>query len=176
MIAATVASAGYDGVIDLWNLATRAITATTRVPAVAPRHPGVPGSPMVVAFSPGNRALSIGDAGSGAYRWDLASGRRTRQVAWTGCSYAAGTVAFSADTRYVATTASGCSDGNADRVRAWNADSGALATTITDPAGYPATSVAVGPDGGKVAFGDEEDGGPDTDVTFPASAYLWKVG
>lgn len=67
----------YTGGVQLWDLATRTLTATL----------GDGGLPDAIAFSPNGTALAVGDGNGGLNIWDLATGQATTagsaQVGWT---------------------------------------------------------------------------------------------
>jgi WD40 repeat protein len=170
----TFASASYDGTVDVWSTATQKLAATTHVHGVSDASSDETSSSISVSFTPDGRTLAIADADSGAYLWNVVVGNPVRAVTWKGCGggYWGVGVAFSPDGRSVAIAGSSA---DADRACVWNVASGALVATMTDPVRYNVSAVALSPEGKSVAFGDD-DGGPDTDVIIPPSAYVHQLG
>jgi hypothetical protein len=168
-----LASAAYDGTVSLWSTATGKVTATTTVPGVAGSVPDPASQPISVSFLSGGRTLTIGDARSGLYRWTAGAGQPTRLVTWT-CGAGVScenSLAVSPDGKSVVVTGQGAAGRDA---YVWDLASGSLLAKISDPADYKVTSVAVSADGSDLAIGDD-DGSPDTSVTFPPSAYVYKL-
>ncbi|GHG68593.1 caspase, EACC1-associated type [Streptomyces griseocarneus] len=128
----TVASAGEDGVILLWN-------ASTGKPERLLRDARMTVANSVV-FSPDGKALASGDI-HGIHLWDPATGRLVRTL---DKDAAVSSVAFSPDGR---TLAAGAVDG---KVRLWDPATGALVHTL---AGHrdPISSVVFSPGGAYLA-------------------------
>ncbi len=135
----TVASAGHDGTVRLWN------PATGKPRAVLKGHEGAVRS---VVFSPDGRTVASGGDDGTVRLWNPATDEQ-RDVL-TGHQGRLWTLAFSPDGR---TVASGGSDGT---VRLWNPATGKRRGSLTGHHG-PVRSVAFSPDGRTVA-GAGEDG------------------
>ncbi|MCB5167423.1 trypsin-like peptidase domain-containing protein [Streptomyces bambusae] len=142
----TVASAGSDGTVRLWDAATGKIRTTLA---------GHTDTVFSVAFSPDGRTLATGSADRTARLWDVKSGK-TRSTL-SGHSYKVNSVAFSPDGRTLAT-------GSADRTaRLWNVESGKTRSTLSGHTDQ-VYSVAFSPDGRTLATG-----------SWDNSARLWDV-
>ena len=128
----TLATAGGDGLIKLWDLANGRVRATWRG-----HHQPV----NVVAFSPDGRRLASG-TGAGrtgeAIEWDTATGKVHARL--IGASGAIRSLVFSKDGR---TVAAGCEGGQVVR---WEASDGKLHST-SRLGGPPTRRIAVSPDG-----------------------------
>ncbi|MER7787743.1 hypothetical protein [Streptomyces sp. NPDC097640] len=142
----TLASAGEDGKIRLWDAATgkRRTTLT-----------GHTGSVLSVAFSPDGHTLAAGEEGGKIRLWDVAAGRP--RATMTGDTDIVDSVAFSPDGR---TLASGGWDG---KIRLWNVATGKRRTTLTGHDEGP-QSVVFSPDGHTLASGG-----------FDRKVRLWDV-
>jgi WD40 repeat protein/transcriptional regulator with XRE-family HTH domain len=131
-----LASAGADGTVRLWNLATGRAVATLHASA---RH-GVYG----VAFSPDGNLLATA-GGDGTVRlWNPATGRLVRTLHASGkttAHYGVRAVAFSPDGTLLASAGA---DGT---VRLWNPATGRLLKTLHASARYGVFAVAFSTDG-----------------------------
>jgi WD40 repeat protein len=157
---ATVTSAGG---VTLWRTATGKEAGSTLVPSAIGAGGAWAGGTDAIAFSDGDDyRLTIAVGRRGVYRWDAGTGRLRTVVTWPACQSCGYPIALSADGNYALV-------GGAT-AQLWDLSYSGVAQAWADPVGYPIASVALSPDG-PVAFGDD-DGGPDTDVTFPAAAYL----
>lgn len=125
----TLASAGADRVIRLWDMASRKTRATLT---------GHSAAVMSVAFSPDWKTLASGSADHTIRLWDMASG--TTRTVLTGHSGSVNSVAFSPDGGSLAS-------GSTDRTsRLWNTVSGKSTATLRKrPAAV--NFVIFGPDG-----------------------------
>lgn len=168
-----LASAAYDGTVSLWSIGAGKVIATTTVPGVAGSEPDQASQLISVSFLPGGRSLAIGDARSGLYRWTAGAGKLARPVVWTcgGGFSCKNSLALSPDGRSVAVTGQGAAGRDA---YVWGLASGSLVAQISDQADYKVTSAALSADGSSLAIGDD-DGGPDTNVTFLPSAYVYMI-
>ncbi|WP_093872373.1 trypsin-like peptidase domain-containing protein [Streptomyces sp. TLI_105] len=131
----TAASAGSDGTVRLWDVATGKSRTTLT---------GHSDTVFQVAFSPDGRTLATGSADRTARLWDVATGATRATL----IAHAApvNSVAFSPDGRTLAT-------GSADRTaRLWDVATGTTRTTL---AGHKdqVYSVAFSPDGRTLATG-----------------------
>jgi len=171
-----LATAAFGGTIRVWRIATGTVTASTAVLAGWVRRSAWDddgAQPVTVAFRPGGGTLAIGDARSGVYLWTVGTSRLAWPVRWScgsefTCENAApGSVSFSQDGTYAAGAVN-------DRAEVWSLPSGTLTAKVADPVGYGVSAVAVSDDGKTLAIGDD-DGGPDTDVTFFPAAYVYKI-
>jgi WD40 repeat protein len=126
-----IATGHGKGVVNLWDPATGASVKT--LAAARPTRVGGPptqayGSVEAVAFSAdGSLVASQHDASFGSQSevvlWDVASGKKTREIMGEGRS--AGALAFSPDGRILAV--------GSDKVRLYNAATGALLETLETP-------------------------------------------
>ena len=129
----TLASAGDDGTVRLWDPATESV----------PHGSGRTGSVWAVAFAPDGRTLaSAGDDGT-VRLWEAATGRQLRTL--TGHTGSVRAVAFAPDGRTLA------SAGSDDRtVRLWDPATGRQLRTLTGHTGS-VRAVAFAPDGRTLA-------------------------
>ena len=131
-----LASAGADGTVRLWNLATGHAVATLHASA---RH-GVYG----VAFSPTSNLLASADGDGTVRLWNPATGRLLKTLhasAKTTAHYGVRAVAFSHDGTLLASAGA---DGTA---RLWNPVTGRLLKTLHASARYGVYAVAFSPGG-----------------------------
>ncbi|MCE9630421.1 MAG: WD40 repeat domain-containing protein [Planctomycetia bacterium] len=129
------ATAGYDGLVKLWDVATRASKHDLR------KHKGWVRS---VAFAPDGKRLATAGEDGNVILWDTDTGAEVKAIAaHTG---AATTVAFSRDGQ---TLASGGSD---KLVKLWNPATGEEKGKL-EGHGDAIWSVAYSPDGGRLASG-----------------------
>ncbi|MFE7189458.1 WD40 repeat domain-containing protein [Kitasatospora sp. NPDC057541] len=129
----TLATAGSDGTMRLWDVATGRTTTTLT------GHTGLVGS---VAFSPDGRTLATPGNIGAARLWDVATGRTTTTL--TGHNGLVTAVAFSPDGRTLATAGS---DGTA---RLWDVATGKTTDTLTGHNDV-VTAVVFSPDGRTLA-------------------------
>jgi len=146
----TLAGGGSDGVVQLWNVTSRA-----GIGLLSTGHNGMITS---VAFSPGGQFLAAGDYGGMAWLWDMAT-RQQIGIPLTADNRAIEAVAFSPDGKTLAT---GSRDGTA---RLWDVslDDNDLIGFVTAGTNE-APSVAFSPDGKFLATGD-----------WDGTARLWNV-
>jgi hypothetical protein len=134
---------GVAGRTDLWDLATRKITATLTDPG---------GSAVAsVAFGPGSSTpvLAVGDGNGRTYLWDTA----TRKVIATFTdqgSKGVDSVAFGDNATMLAT-----GDHNG-RTYLWNVVTRQLTAIMVNPDGQPVTSVTLTPAGNQLAASDDQ--------------------
>jgi hypothetical protein len=153
----TLAVAGHDGDVYLWNVATAHLDATLADPASS----GVNG----VAFSPDGGALAAADANGSVYLWDVADARRTATLVLpalpasvTGVTSSALAVTFSPDGKTLAASQDTHSTSAASGTTyLWDVATGRLVTALTDPfvkSSPGDLSVAFSPDGTMLAAGE----------------------
>ncbi|MET8681769.1 hypothetical protein ABZW18_30355 [Streptomyces sp. NPDC004647] len=128
----TVATAGSDRTIRLWDTAKRAHLATLDTQATA----------NTVAFSPDGHTLATTRRDRSAVLWDVAT--RSRRATLTGHTAPIRAVAFSPDGRTLATASID------QTVMLWDVAQGTLLATLTGHTG-PAIGVAFSPDGHTLA-------------------------
>ncbi len=150
----TIATAGDDGAIRLWDVAT-GDPLRTFDPPFAARVWGV-------AFSPGGARLAGVSEDGGARVWDVASGTETLHIADSGGSLH--DLAFSPDGALLAT---GGEDGMA---RLWDAATGEVRRAI-GPAPDPMWGVAFSPDGLSLATAS----GAKNPDQKPGLAQIWDI-
>ncbi|WP_319687837.1 hypothetical protein [Streptomyces sp. ME19-01-6] len=142
----TLASAGEDGKVRLWDAATGKPRTTLT---------GHSRAVLTVAFSPDGRTLASGEEGGKIRLWDAATGRP--RATMTGDADVVESVVFSPDGR---TLASGGWDG---KIRLWNVATGKRRATLSGHDEGP-QSVAFSPDGHTLASGG-----------FDRKVRLWDV-
>ena len=144
----TLATAGFDGTVRLWDVATGA-TRTTLTLA------GRTGAVRSVAFSPDGHTLATGSFDGTVRLWDVGTG--TTRTTLTGHSVQVLSVEFSPDGRTLA------SAGFDHTVRLWDVATGTTRTTLTGHT-RAIRSVAFSPDGRTLATGSDD-----------GTARLWDV-
>jgi len=142
-----LASADADGIVRLWNMATRKADGPS-LPASTGPGTGV----KAVAFSPDGTLLATADADGTIRLWNMAT-RRAIRPALPGDSYGFTAVAFSHDGKQLAT---GDADGT---IRLWNMATRKATGLPLRPEGGPGiavTGLAFSPDGQRLAssYGD----------------------
>jgi WD40 repeat protein/regulator of sirC expression with transglutaminase-like and TPR domain len=141
-----LASAGYDGTVLVWDLATRNVRFTLRPGP----NPGNPAS--AVAFSPDGRSLATGTLGENVRLWDAETGRELlvlQQIDREGSGPWCWSVAFSPDGGALATAS------QSGQVRLWDTATGRLSASLQ---GHTAAvrCVAFSPDGVTLATAANE--------------------
>jgi WD40 repeat protein/serine/threonine protein kinase len=131
----TLAAAGEDGVVWLWDAA-----------GVARTLPGHVDEVLALAFGRDGRLLASAGRDRAVTVWDVAAGREVLRLAGHGRPVEG--LAFAPDGSRLASAA-------ADGVRVWDAASGTLLTTLAVPR-VGAHAVAFSPDGRTLASGDED--------------------
>ena len=134
-----LASAGLDGTVSVWELATG-----KELLALKGHARGV----LCVAFSPDGRSLASGGSDHTVRVWEADTGREIRTLG--GHTDEVRGVAFSPDGRHLASASSDYA------VRIWEADTGRKLRTIR-PYGSAVMGVAYSPDGRRLAlaYGNE---------------------
>lgn len=149
-------STGVQSSIDLWDVATRTITATLSDPATD----GI----RTLAFSPDGRTLAVGDNNGSTYLWDVATGTVTAALAEPDAAFA-NAVAFSPDGHSLATA-------DITGTYLWDVTTRKLAATLPDPSGFGSldgvSAMAFKPSGEILATGIDQ--GPAT-----GDIYLWNM-
>lgn len=140
----TLASAGIDHTVHLWDLAAWAPGAPQPPLRVLQRHTDEVGS---LAFSPDGKALASGSNDSTIVVWEVTAGREIRTLA----GYAAGSnVAFSPDNQ---TVAAGTGDG---KVRLWDAATGRPRDPLAWHGNTAVSALAYSPDGKQLAAAGDD--------------------
>ena len=141
------------GTTDLWNLASRTISATFA-------DPGGQGV-MSVAFDPSGRILAAGDFDGSTYLWNLTTRKLIASLHDPGPRNQVDSVAFSPDGSILAVA-----DNNGSTYL-WNPQTRHIIARLTDPvAGHDVGSISFSPDGTTMAAGDASTHG---------STYLWSM-
>ena len=143
----TLATAGQDTMVRLWNLSTRKLRATL---------PGHNDRVSSLAFSPDGRTLATGSDDKTVRLWDMAT--EESRATLTGHTKAVTSVAFSPDG---STLATGSDDAT---VRFWDVTKEEGVSTLPVSADYTVTSLAFSPDGSTFAAGSAD-----------ATVHLWDV-
>ncbi|MFD8024518.1 trypsin-like peptidase domain-containing protein [Streptomyces lavendulae] len=125
----TLATAGQDTMVRLWNLSTRQLSATL---------PGHTGKVSAVAFSPDGRTLATGSDDKTVRLWDVEA--KESRATLTGHTQAVTSLAFSPDG---STLATGSDDAT---VRFWDVIKEVGVSTLPVSDGYTVMSVAFSPD------------------------------
>ncbi|MGW7646406.1 nSTAND1 domain-containing NTPase [Streptomyces bobili] len=135
----TLASAGADNTIRLWDVAAG---------KVRNELTGHGGAVNTLAFSSDGRTLATGSSDNTIRLWDVAAGKVRNEL--TGHGGAVNTLAFSSDGRTLAT-------GSSDKtVRLWNTATGKTRNTLKEHT-QAVTSVAFSPDSRTLATADDYD-------------------
>lgn len=143
----TLATAGFDKVINLWDP-----DGSRDEPKRSWENSSPLGMITSLAFSPDSRLLAASAFDRAIVIWDVASGKEVRR--WSAGEKVVHNVAFSPDGT---TLASAGGDGTA---RLWNAATGAEIRRFA--VGGLVSSVAFSPDGTVLAVGGSSEGGPAT--------------
>jgi RNA polymerase sigma factor (sigma-70 family) len=117
---------------------------------------GIPGGAVAVAASPNGRFLAAGAEQGMVSLWDLATGRLIRAFDASGCGMPVYLLAFSADSKRLATQAH-----MLQSIRLWEVASGRELPSAETPA-TPVAGLAFGPAGKRVVTADAE-----------GSVWLW---
>ena len=144
-----ILAAPSDVGVNLWNIATRKLTATL----TDPDSIGV----SSVAFSPDGTTLAASE-GNSAYLWNIAARKLIGTFANPN-SNGVGSVAFSPSGTTLAT-----GDDNSNSTDLWNIATRKLIVTLADPDSKGVDSVAFSPGGTLLATGDGN-----------GSTYLWDI-
>ena len=144
----TIAAAGEDGDIRLWDAASRTQIATLTKPSS--------GGVSSVAFSPDGRIIAAAEDGGSAYLWDAASHARIATL--TGPHKGVYSVAFSPDGTVIA---AGDWYGT---IFLWSTSSHSRIGILSAPSRALLWSVAFSPDGKTIAAADDS-----------GSTSLWRI-
>ncbi len=140
---ATSAPFSRTNIVELWGAAQGVLVGT--VPGLDDlQNAGL----QDLAFSPDGKILAAAGHG-GIFQWNLAAHDFTGSVRSPGEGRFP--LAYSPDGRLLAAGDWGTSD----HAYIWDAATGTLVRTITDPGGYPVSDVAFSPDGKLLAFADQ---------------------
>ncbi len=145
----TLATAGNNGTVYLWNPATGQESGSVSIPGQVPV--------LALAFSPDGRTLAIGDSAGSVYLWRPAGNAQPVQLMPVS-GRAVESIAFNPAGSTVA-----AGDGSGD-VRLWSVASGKLSGELSDPASTGVNTLAFSPGGTTLATGD-----------YNGTAYLWQV-
>ncbi|THA33733.1 trypsin-like peptidase domain-containing protein [Streptomyces sp. A1547] len=135
----TLATAGQDTMVRLWNLSTRKLRATLD---------GHTNQVTSVAFSPDGRTLATGSTDKTVRLWDMAT--EESRATLTGHTKGVTSVAFSPDGTALAT------GGDEGTVRFWDVIKKVGVSTLPVSADYTVPSVAFSPDGTAFAAGSAD--------------------
>ena len=131
----TLASAGLDGTVRLWDAATGKARATLQ---------GGPSAVLAIAFAPAGKLLAAAGADGQVILWDPATGRQVRQL--KGHKGQVSAVAFTRDGRVLA------SGGYDKAIRLWDPASGKEIRKLDGHTGR-VTALAFAPDGARLVSG-----------------------
>jgi WD40 repeat protein len=151
----TLASAGWDGTIKLWDIASGTNTATFK------GHIGVI---MSIAFSPDGKTLASGGKDKSIRLWDVKTGEKTATL--TGHSDKVFTVAFSPD----GTNLASVSDDKT--IKLWNVKTGKNTATLNGHTSI-VNCLAFSPDGKTLASGSVHY--DQKTMTYSGEVRLWDV-
>jgi len=140
----TVSSTGTVNPVGLWDVTTGQQVATPLAGMPEIQQRGVQG----LAFSPDGKLLAA-SGGGGIYLWRVATQSLVSTIPFTGEGRLP--ITFSPDGTLLAAG----QWGSADHAYVWDAATGRLVATFTDPGGYPVSDVAFSPDGKLLAFADQ---------------------
>jgi serine/threonine protein kinase/WD40 repeat protein len=145
----TLATAGNNGTVYLWNPATGQESGSVAIPGQVPV--------LALAFSPDGKTLAIGDSAGSVYLWHPAGHAQPVQLMPVS-GRAVESIAFNPSGTTVA-----AGDGSGD-VRLWSVAARKLTGEFSDPASTGVNTLAFSPDGHTLATGD-----------YNGTAYLWQV-